>query len=132
MVHNRLFIVFVNNWGTKMTERKFINPWSDTKGFVDLGTCNVDSGYFELYCFPGKDVEIFHIGARYGEDGAYISSTIVNQNLRDPLTGTVVPEMGHVCYHHTGPIAHALEHMLKANLLTQTVYDNTGNVIVEI
>ena len=115
-----------------MTERKFINPWSDTKGFVDLGTCTVDGGYFELYCFPGRDVEIFHIGARYGEDGAYKSSTIVNDRLRDPETGRISSEFGHICYHHSGPIAHALERMLKANMFTQTVYDNSGNVIVEI
>lgn len=109
-----------------MTERKFINPWSDTEGFIDLGTCNLDGEYFELYCFPSRSKQDpYQIGARYGEDENYISSAIFLDCIQ-PAN----PRLA--CYHKAGPIRIAVERMHEKNLFTQNIHDLDGNVIVEI
>lgn len=104
----------------------FNNPWSDVDGFVELGSCTLDGVYYELYCFPGRnDVQIMHIGARYGEDENYISATVV----RERRFGEGEKQ---ICYCHYGPIVEAVRRMKKRNLFTNTLYDINGNVIVKL
>lgn len=55
---------------------KFINPWKTAKGFIDLGTFEDSTGYYELYCFDDSLFDHVAIGARYGEDGDYISASL--------------------------------------------------------
>lgn len=54
---------------------KFINPWNNVAGFTDLGSFTDSNGeYYELYCFP--QINEMAIGARFGEDGDYISGSL--------------------------------------------------------
>jgi len=54
---------------------KFINPWIEAQGFVDLGVYSYDGEYYELYAFEGKDGP--HFGARFSNEGAdYISGHV--------------------------------------------------------
>lgn len=55
---------------------KFNNPWANAKGFIDLGTFEDNTGYYELYCFDDRIFDHMAIGARYGEDGDYISASL--------------------------------------------------------
>lgn len=108
-----------------MSKTSFNNPWSDVEGFTDLGSCTVDGVYYELYCFPGRnETEIMHLGARYGKDGDYISATFVASKLGEARKVE--------CYSHIGPIAVAVERMAERNLITETLYDLSGNVIVKV
>lgn len=61
---------------TKNKDRKFKNDWSDSDGFTDLGSCVFDGTYYETYCFT-RAGELC-IGARFGEDGDYISAGSIN------------------------------------------------------
>lgn len=61
---------------TTNKERKFKNPWSDSEAFTDLGSCTFDGTYYETYCFTREGA--LCIGARFGEDGDYISAGSVN------------------------------------------------------
>lgn len=59
---------------------KFINPWATAKNFQDLGTFGDATGYYELYCFDDLTFNHLAIGARYGEDGDYVSAEMVPDN----------------------------------------------------
>lgn len=56
---------------------KFINPWATAKNFQDLGTFEDHTGYYELYCFDEPTFKHLAIGARYGENGDYVSASLV-------------------------------------------------------
>lgn len=61
---------------TQSKDRKFKNDWSDSEGFTDLGSCTFDGTYYETYCFT-RAGELC-IGARFGDDGDYISAGSIN------------------------------------------------------
>ncbi len=97
-------------------DNKFYNPWNDVAGFTDLGSFIDSHGeYYELYCFP-QTIETA-IGARYGEDGDYISGSLTLKT--------------NILYCSSEAIIEAVKRMHKLNLVSGNVIDPNRQLIIK-
>lgn len=95
---------------------KFNNPWNNVDGFTDLGSFTDSNGeYYELYCFP-QAIETA-IGARFGEDGDYISGCLtLKTNI---LCGS------------SEPIIEAAKRMCKLGMIDGDIVNPNSQVIIK-
>lgn len=95
---------------------RFYNPWSNVKGFIDLGSFTDSKGeYYELYCFP-QTIETA-IGARFGEDGDYVSGSLTLKT--NVLCGS------------SEPIIEAAKRMYKLGMIKGEVTNPNRQVIIK-
>lgn len=95
---------------------KFNNPWNNVAGFTDLGSFTDSNGeYYELYCFP-QAIEMA-IGARFGEDGDYISGSLTLKT--------------NVLYGSSEPIIEAVTRMCKLGMIKGEVTNPNRQLIIK-
>lgn len=95
---------------------KFNNPWNNVVGFTDLGSFTDSNGeYYELYCFP-QAIEMA-IGARFGEDGDYISGSLTLKT--------------NVLYGSSEPIIEAVTRMSQLGIVKGDIINPNKKVIIK-
>lgn len=104
-----------------MQTPKFYNPWHTKPGFVDLGPYESDGVHFDLYCFPGRDKDVIEIGARFGEQGDYMSASV------RPSVFSAEPRL--ICHGYLGAIKEAVTRMAQRGLFKSPVYNLDGRCL---
>lgn len=100
---------------------KFRNPWVDAEGFIDLGPYEFEGVHHDLYCFSSIPGILIHVGARYGEYGAYHSASI-EQSYRGGRSYLV-------CRGYDGAVKEAVTRMVKRRIVTDKIYDASEKLI---
>lgn len=95
---------------------KFDNPWNNVEGFTDLGSFTDSNGeYYELYCFP--QATEMAIGARFGEDGDYISGSLTLKT--------------NVLYSSSESIIEAVKRMYQLGIVKGGIVNPNNKVIIK-
>ena len=95
---------------------KFNNPWNNVAGFTDLGSFTDSHGeYYELYCFP--QINEMAIGARFGEDGDYISGSLTLKT--------------NVLYSGSESIIEAVKRMYQRGIVKGDIINHNKKVIIK-